>query len=94
MIVLDVSLSDIPASARRTGKNGKVYASIVVDNLKQPDNYGNTHTVYMSQSKEEKAAKVDKVYIGKAKEFIFNNTKPFTASKPAYPDDNGSDLPF
>jgi len=91
MITLDISLSDIPQDARRTGKNGKVYANIVVDKLKQPDQYGNTHTVFMSQSKEERAAKKDRVYIGKAKEIVFEGNK----SSGYVPEHNsGKDLGF
>lgn len=83
MINLDISLSDIPQEARRTGKNGKVYTNIVVDKMKQVDAYGNTHTVYMAQSKEERAAKKDKVYIGKAKEIIFENNTISNGNYPA-----------
>lgn len=72
MIVIDISLSDIPESARKTGKNGKVYTQIVIDEKKQIDDYGNSHAVYMNQSKEEREAKTPKVYIGNGKEFKFN----------------------
>jgi hypothetical protein len=89
MINLDICLSEIPQDARRTGKNNKVYTNIVVDKMKQVDQYGNTHTVYMAQTKEERAAKKDKVYIGKAKEFIFENNTVSNGNYP--PEDN---LPF
>lgn len=85
MIVLDICLSDIPQSARKTGKNGKVYTQIVVDEKKQIDDYGNSHAVYMNQSKEERAAKANKVYIGNGKEFKFNggaNNTPQGKSDP------------
>ena len=37
--------------------------------MKQPDKYGNTHTIYMMQSKEEREARADRIYIGKGKEY-------------------------
>ena len=37
-------------------KNGKHYINLVVDTKKETDQYGNTHTVYVSQSKEQRAA--------------------------------------
>ena len=80
MIVLDICLSDIPQSARTTGKNGKIYTKIVADERKEVDTYGNTHSVYMNQSKEERAAKEKKTFIGSGKEFIFNGGSKNDAS--------------
>jgi hypothetical protein len=73
MIIADLCLSDIPESARTVGKNGKVYAKVVIDTRKEADQFGNTHTVYMNQTKEEREAKTPKAYIGSAKEIVFNN---------------------
>jgi len=93
MIVIDICLSDIPADARKKSeKNGKVYAKFVVDERKSPDNYGNTHTVYVNQSKEEREAKKDKQYVGSGKEFVFDNKK--TSNVVQLPDEDESDLPF
>lgn len=91
MIVLDVCLSDIPADKRRIAQNGKVYTSIVVDTRKEVDDKGNTHTVYMNQSKEDRVAKVNKTYIGNAKEFVFEGNKPNSNITPSaeYSDDLG-----
>lgn len=73
MIILDVCLSDIPTSKRRTAANGKIYTSIVVDQRKEVDDKGNTHSVYMNQSKEERTAKEKRSYIGNGKEFTFTS---------------------
>jgi hypothetical protein len=78
MIVVSICLSDIPKERITTSeRNGKKYASIVVDERKEPDTYGNTHSVYMNLSKEERLAKEPKIYCGSGKEFKFES-KPTT----------------
>ena len=82
MIIIDLCLSDIPEAKRRKAKNGKWYTSIAVDGKKDGvDQYGNTHNVFMSQTKEERTAKEKKVYVGNAKEYLFND-KPVPESTP------------
>ena len=34
--------------------------------------YGETHTLYVSQTKEEREAKDDKKYVGSGKEYVYN----------------------
>lgn len=96
MIVIDICLSDIPKDKITTSeKNGKKYAKFIVDDRKEKGNYGETHSVAMNQTKEERDAKEKKIYVGNGKEFIFNNQQQ--TKKPDYvqlPDDDGSDLPF
>ena len=54
------------------GKKG-TYANITVaENRNGVDDYGNTHYVYLSQSKEDRASGKDKKYLGNGKEFVFN----------------------
>ena len=72
MIVVKIDLKKIDKSKIVIGKDGQNYYSFVVDELRTPDKYDNTHTVYQNQSKEERAAKTAKVYIGNGKEFKFN----------------------
>jgi hypothetical protein len=71
MIVTSICLSDIPEDKITTSSNGKKYVNIVVDQRKEKDQYDNTHTVYMSQSKDERQAKVPKKYVGNGKEYTF-----------------------
>jgi hypothetical protein len=72
MIVVSIDLTKIDKSKIVAGKNGQKYYSLVVDELRTPDKYDNTHTVYQNQTKDERAAKTAKVYIGNGKEFKFN----------------------
>ena len=99
MITVSIDLSKVPKE-QIVEKNGKKYLNIVVDNRKEPDQYGNTHTVYMSQSKDDRTNKAPKTYIGSAKEFVFNQQP--VQQQPVYhydannpPSNNEpSDIPF
>lgn len=102
MIVVSIDLTKIDKSKIVDGKNGQKYYSLVVDELRTPDKYDNTHTVYQNQSKEERTAKTAKVYIGNGKEFKFNQqsapqqqvqqSPPVT--NPLHSQESISDLPF
>lgn len=98
MIVASICLSDIPENKRNVGKNGKVYASIVIDERRNgADDWGNTHSVYMSQSKEERQARAEKVWVGQGKEYVFNggNQSARTQNDDGdLPVGNPKDLPF
>jgi hypothetical protein len=72
MIVVSIDVTKIDKSKLVEGKNGQKYYSLVVDELRTPDKYDNTHTVYQNQTKDERTAKAPKVYIGNGKEFKFN----------------------
>lgn len=72
MIVTSICLSDIPEAKITTASNGKKYVNIVIDERKEKDKYDNTHTAYLSQTKEEREAKQAKVYVGNGKEYKFN----------------------
>lgn len=73
MIVASICLSDIPAEARKkSDKNGKIYTTIVIDERKEADQFGNTHSVAINQTKEQRDNKEKKLYIGSGKEYKFN----------------------
>lgn len=98
MIIVSICLSDIPADKRTVAKNGKVYTSIVIDEKKNgKDDWGNTHGAYMSQTKEERQAKADRIWVGQGKEYIFDNS---SRQRRTHDDDgdlpvgNPKDLPF
>jgi hypothetical protein len=98
MINISIDVSKIDKTRLFKGEKG-TYLNITVDERQQPDNYGNTHTVYMQQSKDERTAKTPKVYLGNGKEFKFNNQQQGQQNAPqqqAPPANNDaiSDLPF
>ena len=90
IINIGITLSEIPKEKIINHSNGKKYLNLTVTAMRQADEYGNTHTVYVQQSKEEREAKVDRVYLGKGKEFIFGNKQVSTAVS----EEDDNDFPF
>lgn len=90
IINVSINLDKIDKSKIIEGKKGKYLNLTVGANRDGEDQYGNTHYVAISQSKEEREAKSPKVYLGNGKEFVFgdSNTKQ-TASV-----SGSDDLPF
>ncbi|MEF9923009.1 MAG: hypothetical protein RR854_00345 [Muribaculaceae bacterium] len=76
MITISICLSDIPQESRHKADNGKIYANFCIDKRREPDKFGNTHTVWMQQTKEQRQAKLEKKYIGSGKEYVFQNQEP------------------
>ena len=84
MINVSICLSDLPKEKiTLSEKNGKKYINLIVDSRKEPDQYGQTHTVYVSQSKDERENKEPKKYVGNGKEYVFKKTE--NAPPPASP---------
>lgn len=71
MIELKICKTDIPESKIYKAKNGKEYFTILIVELKEKDQFDNTHTSYMSQTKQEREEKQKKLYVGKGKEIHF-----------------------
>lgn len=71
LINVSICTTDIPRSLIKQAKNGKKYMNITVARRRETDDYGNTHTVFMSQTKEEREKGLSRVYIGSGKGFDF-----------------------
>ena len=99
MEVLSICVSDIPKSEIKKADNGKLYMNIVVQKMKAPDKFDNDLTVYMGQTKEQRAANIEKSYIGKGKTYEFTGgggsqpTQEEIESAPAVSEED-SNLPF
>lgn len=71
------------------------YISICVSELRQPDQYENTHCVFIRQSKEERERKDARTYVGRGKSVIFRPAEPTPDQVSDLPvADNTDDLPF
>lgn len=70
-ISVSLCVSDIPKALIKEANNGKKYLNISVSRMKEPDKYDQTHTVFISQTKEEREVGEPKIYIGKGKEIDF-----------------------
>lgn len=81
-ITVSICVSDIPKSAIKVSDKGKKYINIVVAERAEVGKYGETHTVFMSQTKEEREQKVAKCYIGSGKAYQpKETTAPVTAEQ-------------
>tara|TARA_A100001391_G_C5074968_1_gene279032 strand:- start:1846 stop:2121 length:276 start_codon:yes stop_codon:yes gene_type:complete len=89
IINLSINLDKIDKTKIITGKKGKYLNLTVGANRDGEDQYGNTHYIFQSQSKEEREGGAEKIYLGNGKEFVFDNSTPAPATSGA--DD---DLPF
>ena len=100
MINLSICLSDIPKEKMKRAENGKIYVNLTVIPLKEDtvkaDEYGNTHAVSVSRTREERDAQAPAIWVGRGKEYIFTPSAPQSAEAvdalpPISPDE---DLPF
>lgn len=71
-----ICVSDIDKSKLTQAKNGKLYLSVDIWINDQADNYGNTGSISIRQSKEEREAKAKKTYIGNLKPVEKSNNTP------------------
>jgi len=83
MIVIDICLIDVPKELITEGKNGKKYLKLVLNERKSESKYGETHTLQLSQTKEQREAKTPPVYVGSGKAYSFAQ-KTTADTKPAY----------
>ena len=91
IINVKVDVTKLDKSKFFAGKKG-TYANITVaENMNGESEYGDTHYVFESQSKEERDAKTPKNYLGNGKEFVFNNNGGTQTVTTETVDD---DLPF
>lgn len=94
MIKISLDLSKINKSKIKKTDKGQQFYDIIVDTRKTPDKFGNTHSVYENQTKEEREAKTDKNYIGNGKEIVFNNNQQQPTNIPTVTPEVIDDLPF
>mgnify|MGYP003137812827 FL=1 len=90
IINLSINLDKIDKSKIVAGKKGKYLNLTVGTNRDGEDQYGNTHYIFQSQSKEEREAKADKNYLGNGKEFVFDSMPTPATSE----ESSSDDLPF
>ena len=67
-------MSDIPKEMITTAQNGKKYLNIEVNELRQPSQYGATHSVKMSVKKADRKEGVN-YYIGNLKPSKYGNNE-------------------
>ena len=99
IIATSIDLTKIPKDKIINGKKGK-YLPITITINDELDNYGNNGPVTVQQTKEERDAKVEKVYLGNVKVVWTDGNNVDTAPRdnqpaaPAPAPAADEDLPF
>jgi hypothetical protein len=96
MITISICLSDLPKDAiRASEKNGKKYMNLCVARRREASQFGETHTVFVSYSKEEREMGAPTIYVGSGKEFAPQTASPDdVATMEKATTEQYSDLPF
>ena len=94
MQVINIDLTAIANSKKyRKASNGHNYINLVIGERKEPDRDGNTLTVTLSKTKEEREANVPTVYVGSGK--IYGQPQPQPQAAPVQEQPKQTeDLPF
>ncbi len=99
LIVGSIRVDKLPKEKFISGKDGAVYANITIS-VGDETRYGNNVSIYDSQTKEEREAKVQRNYLGNAK-VVWTDSKITLAEredneqKVVVPvDEQSGDLPF
>ena len=69
MIKISICLSDLPKEKIVNTANGKKYVDLIVSERREPSKYGDTHTIYVPQTKEEREGNTPRVFVGKGTEY-------------------------
>ena len=72
---VNLNLDNIPKDKIYQGKKGK-YLGVTITINDEPDQFGNHGSVVVEQTKEERAAKAPKTYLGNCKVLWTNGTFP------------------
>ena len=73
MIALSICLSDLPKDKIKQAANGKKYINLILSERKEVGNYGETHTLAVSKTKEEREKGEPTVYVGSGQEWKRND---------------------
>ena len=92
IINIKIDVNKITKGKLFKGEKGTYANLTVAANRAGESEYGDTHHVFESQSKDEREAGTDRVYVGNGKEFHFNGGTTTTTPTPEPVMDD--DLPF
>ena len=93
MITINIEKEKINWKPVQTKSGLKHYATLAIDNLKEVDDKGHTHSVWNSQSQLERAEKAKKEYCGRGKEYKVDAKKEYNNIN-KQEEERPEDLPF
>lgn len=96
VINLSICLSDIPKDKIKVSeRNGKAYLSVNIRPRKEADSFGNDIYAIVSQTKEQRDANEEKIYVGNGQYVQFTGNTPDDVNEmPPAPPEILDDLPF
>lgn len=94
LINLSICLTDIPKNKIKKAKNGKLYVAITIKPRKEPDQFGQDCYAVIAQTKEEREAKTDLIYVANGDFVSFSAQNESVAEMTAATDEDYHDLPF
>jgi len=92
LITVSLNLDKIDKEKIIKGKKGK-YLNITFSVNDEEDQYGNNVSVWHSQSKEERDAKKDRIFLGNGR-VVWTDGKPVNETTENSSEEEDSDLPF
>lgn len=75
LISVSIDLTKIDKSKIIEGKKGGKYLNVTISVNDEPDKYGNNVSLWNGQTKEEREAKKDRLFLGNGK-VIWSSDKP------------------
>lgn len=94
LLAVSIDLTKIDKSQIVEGKNGGKYVNVTLSVNDQEDQYGNNVSLWQSQSKEEREAKVNRNFLGNGKALWSGDNQQKTQGKVSKKEEEHSDLPF
>ena len=76
LLAVSIDLTKIDKSQIVEGKNGGKYVNVTLSVNDEEDKYGNNVSLWMSQSKEDREAKANRVFLGNGKKLWSDDAKP------------------
>jgi hypothetical protein len=96
LLAVSIDLTKIDKTKIVEGKNGGKYVNVTLSVNDTEDQYGNNVSLWQSQSKEEREAKANRVFLGNGKKLWSDDSKPQaeTSKKAMKKEEEFLDLPF
>lgn len=91
LVAVSIDLTKIDKTRIVEGKNGGKYINLTISVNDEEDQYGNNVSLWQSQTKEEREAKENRLFLGNGKSLWSDSDKGSKASKKEEAHD---DLPF
>ena len=94
LVNMSICLSDLPTEKIKVGTNKKKYINLVIAKRREEGAYGETHTIFVSSTKEEREANAAKVYVGSGKEYQPQHAPTHEDIEAMPASEKNDDLPF